>query len=86
MWFKNVLLKLHGDLARTLIDAAPGGNAVFLGLVNINLEGISLFAEDQHLLVLHGLLVMLVGKNSLDVVLDLCLWLLLAVSILEIHA
>lgn len=59
---------------------------VFLGLVDVHLVGVTLLSEDQYLLVLHDLFTEMIVKDSLDVILNLSLWLAVYISFLKTHA
>mmetsp|Transcript_5387 Transcript_5387/g.7210 ORF Transcript_5387/g.7210 Transcript_5387/m.7210 type:complete len:307 (+) Transcript_5387:324-1244(+) len=83
-WDELVLLEDTPHSGSALIAAAPSLDVAGLGLLLANLERNGLLADDEHLLVLHDI-VAVVLKLGLNVILDLGLRLLARVLVLEVE-
>ena len=81
---EHVLIEDAGHGGGALINAAPCLDVASLGLSIAHNEVDGFLADDQHLLVLHGVVLVVGVQHSLDVVLHLGLGLLTRVLMFEV--
>ena len=70
---EDVLFEVSGDPRPALVNAAPGGDRVLTRLIDVGLEVVAHLADNQHLLVFHDTLAVMILEESLDVILYLAL-------------
>jgi len=82
---EHVLVKDGGHGGLSLVNAAPGLDVASLGLGFTDDHVDGLLTDDEHLLVLHVVMLVVAVEGGLDVVLDLGLRLLTRVLVLKVE-